>query len=785
MKLLKKHFSGLILSSAFIVIPHSNLTAQTASLTATMELKDVNGVMVPYQNGIPVPSFEKQYRQIIDLKGTWKKQRFSANDNITLAKRDQTGINNLEAEALNRFKIDYDDSGWETKELPGVENKINQFPVRPEIYQDGVWYRKSFDVDQSLFGKFVKLIFYSVNYVADVWINGQYVGYHEGGYTPFAFDVSDKLNYGGSNIIAVRVDNPAWNTRSDIVPFIQCDWFNYTGIIHDVYLEVSDKINIVRTDVVPSDTSGTVKLTVVALNKTAEAVNLTYDFHVYEARIDSNNITSEYAKDLVGEEVPIYILTNSAFPMIPSDSAGVYENTIGIHNPKLWTPKNPNLYILKISLVKDGAVLDEYYTQFGIRTTGTEGNKLLLNNRIMFFTGAARHEDHPDYGRSVPKEVIYNDLKIVRSLNINFLRTAHYPNHPFTYLLADRMGIAVMEEIPVYWFNNPSEWQIQNNTRHIHQQMFREMVFRDYNRPSILLWSTSNECKDIPNRKIYNSTIVSDLRNNYNDGRLITQSAAADNPGSNDNTQQPLDAAGWTMYFGVFYGTPFYKVGSINSETVKFLLDAKTNFPDKPIIDTEFGYWSSEDNSTTNDQVTVFNQTFNAFAYFSALNKMNTVNQNGCLAVSTWWCVFDWYRHDNPGGYQSMGLYSMDRTTAKPVAQILKDAYQPYYNLDGVLTGIEGEKKHDVIPTEFSLEQNYPNPFNPTTTLSFIITHWSFVSLKVYDILGREVATLVNENKPAGKYEVKFDATHLPSGVYIYQLKAGNYSAGKKMSLVK
>ncbi|MFA3782216.1 glycoside hydrolase family 2 TIM barrel-domain containing protein [Melioribacteraceae bacterium 4301-Me] len=767
----------------FLSIPHSHLTAQTASLEATLKLQNVNGIMIPYQNGFPLPSFEKQNRQIIDLKGTWKKQRFSANSNISLAKRDQIGIANLEAEALNRYKTDYDDSAWETKELPSVENTINQFPTRPDIYQDGVWYRKSFYVDQSLSNKFIKLIFYSVNYVADVWINGKYVGYHEGGYTPFAFDVSDKLNYGGSNVIAVRVDNPAWNTRNDIVPFVQCDWFNYTGIIHDVYLEVTDKISIIRADVVPIDTAGGVKIKIVSLNKTQQAVNLSYDFHVYEARIDSDNITSEYAKDLIGKEVPIAILTSSAFTIIPPDSVGVYQNGFAIFNPKLWTPKNPNLYILKISLVKDDVVLDEYYTQFGIRTAGTQGNKLLLNNRVMFFTGAARHEDHPNYGRSIPKNVIYNDLKIVKSLNINFLRTAHYPNHPFTYLLTDRMGIAVMEEIPVYWFNNATEWQIQNNIRHIHQQMFREMVFRDYNRPSILLWSTSNECKDVANRKIYNANIVSDVRNNYNDGRLITQSAAADSPGSNDDTQQPLDAAGWTMYFGVFYGTPFYRVGSINSETVKFLLDAKNNFPNKPIINTEFGYWSTENNSTTNDQITVFNQTFNAFTYFSALDKTNKINQNGCLAVSTWWCVFDWYRHDNPGGYQSMGLYSMDRTIAKPVAEILKNAYQPYYDLEGVLTEVKDEK--GIKPNEFLLKQNYPNPFNPSTIIGYQLPNGSFVTLKVYDILGREIVTLINEYKPAGEHKVKFNAANLPTGVYFYKFTAGDKTSVKKMILLK
>ena len=98
--------------------------------------------------------------------------------------------------------------------------------------------------------------------------------------------------------------------------------------------------------------------------------------------------------------------------------------------------------------------LDEFSSQFGIRTVTTSGNKFFLNNRAVFFTGAARHEDHPVYGRSVPKDAIFGDLELVKRTNVNFLRTAHYPNNLYTYLIADRLGIAVLEEIPVWWFDD-------------------------------------------------------------------------------------------------------------------------------------------------------------------------------------------------------------------------------------------------------------------------------------------------------------------------------------------
>lgn len=217
----------------FIFLFVNQLKSQVASLEATLSLKQVDGVTIPFQNGFPLPTFEKQNRFTINLGGNWKKQRFDANDNITLAKRDAVGYQNLINEAANRHQPNYDDSQWQEKLIPSVENQMNLFPQVPEYFQNGVWYRKNFTVDSALAGKFVKLIFYAVNYVADVWLNGNYVGYHEGGYTSFAFDVSNYINFGGNNVLVVRVDNPEWGSRNDIVPYTQCDWFNYTGIIHD------------------------------------------------------------------------------------------------------------------------------------------------------------------------------------------------------------------------------------------------------------------------------------------------------------------------------------------------------------------------------------------------------------------------------------------------------------------------------------------------------------------------------------------------------------------------
>lgn len=179
--------AGFLLRMAFVCLfllsSQSSVGQQIATLDATLRLRTLEGITLPHQNGIPVPSFEKQKRTTISLSGQWRKQRFAANHDLTLKRRDAAGYAELVAEAADRFKPEYDDTNWSVIQIPGVENTINAYERRPEYYQDGVWYRRTFTVLDSLRGKFAKLMFYAVNYVADVWLNGNYLGYHEGGYT--------------------------------------------------------------------------------------------------------------------------------------------------------------------------------------------------------------------------------------------------------------------------------------------------------------------------------------------------------------------------------------------------------------------------------------------------------------------------------------------------------------------------------------------------------------------------------------------------------------------------
>ncbi|MCX6136610.1 MAG: T9SS type A sorting domain-containing protein [Ignavibacteriales bacterium] len=485
----------------------------------------------------------------------------------------------------------------------------------------------------------------------------------------------------------------------------------------------------------------------------------------------------EVSADLIGEEAAISGTATQSVS-IPSDSIAVWKTNITVANPQLWSPRKPNLYILKVILSQSGKVIDEFATQFGIRTIRTSGNKFLLNGLPAFLHGIARHEDHPSFGRSVPKSVIFSDFVTIKSLNANYVRTAHYPNNPYTYLVADRLGLLIMEEIPVWWFDDAAAWSVQNDTRHIHQQMFREMVFRDYNRPCIALWSTCNECLNVAGRTAFIRTVRNDARALYPDGRLITQSAAADRPGPSDASQAECDIAAWTMYFGIFHGGTYY------DGTKNFIADAALAYPNNPLMDTEFGYWSSENGASQPQQVMTFDSTYAAFRPYAPIDSAGKLNSAGPLMGVTWWCVFDWYTHQQTKGFQSMGVIKMDRSTVKPVAARLGSAYKIIVDKSEYITGAAISYNRSV-PVSDALYRNYPNPFNPTTEITYQIAQKEIVSLIIYDLLGREVAILAEGEKEAGVYRVQWNVREASSGVYLCRLQTPNYQQTQKLLVVR
>lgn len=780
-----------------------------ATLPTTFSLLSVDGIKTAFQNSIPVPSFEKQnssFRTYYNLGGAdWKKQRFIANHKLSMGNREPTNLQSIIEEAQGRESKEYDDGNWERTSIPSVENdwvnSVPQIHYESSRFNGGVWYRKKFNFD---FTEDIpincRLKFYAVNYVCDVWLNNVYLGHHEGGYTPFAFDVSQSLISGAENVISVRVDNPPIldpehpnprNTilRYDLVPYNSyLDWFNYTGIIHDVFIEVSSTLSIVNSYVTPLNTNGEIKTRIVLYNSryngVARSVHLKTE--IFAATINSFNVQSEFSSDLIEpNSTPVLINIQD----ILATEVNNIENQMYIPNPNLWTFCNSNnefanLYVMKVSIIENNQTIDEFCTQFGIRKVRQSNQKLLVNDKFVFLTGVARHEDHPLYGRSIPKEIIYSDLRLIRDvLKSNWLRTAHYPNHPFTYLVADRLGMGVMEEIPVWSFNHQEAWDIQN-VRKVHYQMFREMVFRDFNRPSILCWSLDNENSPntIGQRIDYINFLKQEIQSEYPDDRLIGQASAAYwQECEQDATQNTCEYSGWNLY------VPNSSKNSCKKELYKFLDDA--SIYNNPLIGTEYNGERNEIN---------FNSRFHMLSSRAPMLESGEVNCNGFVNAVTYWIAFNFYStsHDSciyAHGYSTpYGLMNLDRTRNDGInheIDALIRAYTPYFELGGTNIGVipcRDLSESTNSEQKFMLNTNYPNPFNPKTKIFFSNNEMAKIQIVIYDILGRSVMTLKDHIMQAGMHYVEFDGTNLPSGVYFYEMIVDNKLIdSKKMVLLK
>jgi beta-glucuronidase len=716
---------------------------EAGTLAPTLSLRTINGVQTPFAYDQPWASLEPQPgRAVLDLAGIWKKERASFDHDLSLADR-ATALAQIEADGAGRHLADFDDSTWATITLPRPENAItpDASPTSVERYEGGVWYRRSFSVDASWQGQRTRLVFQAVNYVADVWVNGTWAGYHEGGYTPFALDVTELANYGSENVVVVRVDNPPWDTRTDIVPAVRSDWWNYTGIIQDVYLEALPPVYVARADVVPLDRAGRIQTTLVLHNAADKAQRLVADVAVLRTVVNASNLTDPSAAAIASEPVAGAKDAKRSLGM-PPNSTHAWRVNLRIPQPALWTPASPNLYVLKVTLRDKQTIVDEFYTQFGLRTVSlaSDAPKLLLNDHPVYFAGIARHEDWIDTGRTIGSiERIRDDLAAIKALNVNFLRTAHYPNHPSTYILTDRMGLAVAEEIPTWWFN--AYHFADQKKRGIADQMWREMIFRDYNRPSIILWSGTNEAIANERRREFLTRINRDLKQNYYDGRLVTQSASTSRGGADDPSMHAVDVAGWTMYFGIFEKGPYYE------GTRDFLAAAHQAFPTKPIFNTEFGFYATPDDSLALLQREVFDETFRALAERRAVDADGRVTSNdqGFLMTQTWWATFDWYTQI--AGLNTFGAIKLDRASNRPVSDAIRDAYAPYGNNGGLATTSVRSRPVD-IPAEyvapqpaiaprapllqdFEAEESYYNVFNAQSRLATNIVHSGKSSVKM------------------------------------------------------
>ena len=330
------------------------------------------------------------------------------------------------------------------------------------------WYQLKFTMPSEWDKKKILIRFGSVNYLSDVWLNGEVVGHHEGGHLPFEYDISNKI-ITEDNLLIVRVDGrlsdnylpPSGNPMN--YPQTNFDFYPFCGIHRPVLLfaiPYKGLRNItVRTSI--RDTIGIVDVTIE-----------TIDLSEANVKLSLKGFGSEITDSSKLEQ-------------------NIHKMILEVKDANFWNTESPNLYDLTVDIVKENSVIDSYLLKVGIRTIEVKGDKLLLNGDPIYLTGFGRHEDFPITGRGYIPPVIIKDYSLMKWIGANSFRTSHYPYSEQMMDLADRLGFLIIDEIPAVGLTF-RKTVIDRHLELCHQYI-EELINRDKNHPSVIMWSLANE----------------------------------------------------------------------------------------------------------------------------------------------------------------------------------------------------------------------------------------------------------------------------------------------------
>ncbi len=379
--------------------------------------------------------------------------------------------------------------------------------LRPEwtYFEGGAWYTRWIDWHPGAAGERIILSFGAANYAALVFLNGHHLGGHRGGSTPFCIEATGVFRP-GRNRLQVYVEN---RRRPDRVPMHHIDWFNYGGLYREVSLVRLPPLFI----------------------RSACASLLPDRRHIRVAVTVSDPADAE-ARVTIAE-----LGVDATVPIHAGKGEAVIEAV-----PELWSPERPRLYDVAFAI--NG---DLVWERIGFRTIETRGTDILLNGEPVWLKGVCVHEDDLALGKVSTEEDVRRRLRHARALGCNFLRLAHYPHHEHVARLADEEGFLLWAEVPVYWaidFANPA-------TRADARNQLSELILRDINRASVILWGVGNENADTDERLAFMADLAATAKRL--DPSRLTAAACLINRQTfaiEDRLAEHLDVIGLNEYFG-------------------------------------------------------------------------------------------------------------------------------------------------------------------------------------------------------------------------------------------
>jgi beta-glucuronidase len=577
-------------------------------------------------------------RKSLSLNGTWQ----------YIVDPYETGFYDYRYKELNEknpdayWNTDIPKDKTEKKEHGYIDKYSLQVPgdwnhQKPEFlyYEGTIWYRKSFDFHPTEAGKKYYIYFGAVNYRADVYLNGKKLGFHIGGFTPFNFEVPATLLKEKSNFLVVKVDNKRY---ADEVPTLNTDWWNYGGITRDVKL-----VEVPQTFIQDY---------VIQLKKPEPGKAPAANPEV------SGWVKLSNAKP--GENITISI-PELKFKKQIAASGGITQVDFNLPKVQLWSPENPKLYQVIIS-----TNADKVEDKIGFRTVEASGKQVLLNGNPIFMRGICIHGEIPqDERRAYSEQDAKQLLGQARGLNCNMVRLAHYPHDETMTRLADSLGILVWSEIPVYWTINFGSNEVLNKAK----AQLNEMITRDHNRASIIIWSVGNETPISATRTNFMHSLITTAKQ-LDNTRMIS-AALEVNYSSLKNlnvVDDPLgefvDLVAFNEYLGWYGGLPD-KCRTTNWSTSY----------NKPLFISETG--AEGKTGFHADSLTRFSEEFQEW-YFKEQTAMLKRMPDNFVGISPWVLAdFRSPKRNNPlyqEGWNRKGLYD-DKGNKKKAFYIMKAYY--------------------------------------------------------------------------------------------------------------
>jgi len=478
-------------------------------------------------------------------------------------------------------------------------------------YEGKVWYQKSFSFKKQE-GKRYFLYFGAANYKSNVYLNGEKLGNHEGGFNPFNFEITDVLK--STNSLVVSVDN---TRKKEQIPTVISDWKNFGGITRDVMI-VEENETFIQDYYLQLKQGSKNEL----------------EFKVWLNGSDKNN--------KVEVNIPGLDLNKTVKAI-----NGYAEAVFKVEVPEFWSPENPKLYEVVLGL-KGTPLVDK----IGFRTIEVKGQDILLNGSPVFLKGISLHEESPfTHGRAHSAEEAHMMLNWAKELGCNYVRLSHYPHSEHIVRLADKMGLLLWEEIPVYWdidWENPKTIQLSKN-------MLNDMITRDKNRAATIIWSIANETHISDSRNHFLKTLI-DFTRKKDNVRLISAALLVHGDGSTKNVRvvddpfgKYVDVISVNQYTGWYGGSPDF--------LDEISWDIKFN---KPFLFSEFGAGAL--GGFHADKLTRWSEEYQEWYYEKTLEMCKRINQ--LKGISPWILIdFQSPRRTLPhfqDGYNRKGLISSE-----------------------------------------------------------------------------------------------------------------------------